>query len=156
MLDSLTVALFFHLLGALMLVSGMVVAGAAFESARRRRSAAEIAALLSLTRVGVILVGVGALLLLGFGLWLVHLAGFSYSAGWISAALALYVVAMALGGIGGQRPKQARLLATRLAAEGASVNDELRGLLDDRASRTENYLSGLAVLVIFGLMVFKP
>jgi uncharacterized membrane protein len=156
MLDSLTVALFFHLLGALMLVSGMVVAGAAFESARRRRSAAEIAALLSLTRVGVILVGVGALLLLGFGLWLVHLAGFSYSAGWISAALALYVVAMALGGIGGQRPKQARLLATRLAAEGASVNDELRGLLDDRASRAENYLSGLAVLVIFGLMVFKP
>lgn len=156
MLDSLTVALFFHLLGALMLVSGMVLAGAAFETARRRRAAAEIAALLSLTRVGVILVGGGALLLLGFGLWLVHLAGFSYSAGWISAALALYVVAMALGGIGGQRPKQARLLATQLAAEGASVTDELRGLLDDRASRAENYLSGLAVLVIFGLMVFKP
>jgi hypothetical protein len=63
---------------------------------------------------------------------------------------------MALGGIGSRRPKEARLLATRLAADRAPVTDELRGLLDDRASRVENYASGAAVLVIFGLMVFKP
>jgi uncharacterized membrane protein len=86
----------------------------------------------------------------------VHLAGFKYSAGWINWAFILYIVAMALGGIGSRRPKEARLLATRLAAEGAPVTDELHSLLDDRASRVENYGSGLAVLVIFGLMVFKP
>jgi uncharacterized membrane protein len=156
MVDSLTVALFFHLFGAFMLVSGTVLAAAAFESARRRRSSAEIAALLSVSRIGVMLVGVGALVVLGFGLWLVHAAGFSYSAGWINWAFILYVVAMALGGIGGRRPKEARLLATRLAAEGAPVTEELRGLLDDRASRLENYSSGAAVLAIFVLMVFKP
>jgi uncharacterized membrane protein len=156
MVSSLTVALFFHLLGAFMLVSGTVLAAASFETARRRQSAVEIAALLSISRIGAMLVGIGAVVVLGFGLWLIHLAGFSTSTGWISWAFVLYVVAMALGGIGGRRPKEARLLATRLAAEGGPVSPELRGLLDDRASRVENYASGVAVLGIFVLMVFKP
>jgi uncharacterized membrane protein len=156
MVSALTVALFFHLLGAFALVSGTVLASAAFETARRRQSAAEIAALLSVSRIGAMLVGVGALVVLGFGLWLIHLAGFSTSTGWISWAFILYVVAMALGGIGGRRPKEARLLATRLAADGGPVTDELRGLLNDPASRVENYASAVAVLAIFVLMVFKP
>jgi hypothetical protein len=37
------VALFFHLLGALLFVSGIVVAGLAFEVARRRETAARSA-----------------------------------------------------------------------------------------------------------------
>jgi hypothetical protein len=46
------VALFFHLLGALLFVAGIVVAGVAFEAARRRDRPGEIALLLGLTRVG--------------------------------------------------------------------------------------------------------
>ncbi len=149
-------ALFFHLLGALLFVAGIVVAGVAFEAARRRDSAAEIALLLGLTRIGVLLVAVGALLLLGFGLWLVHLGGFGYGAGWISAAIALYVAALALGALGGQRPKQARRLAARLAEEGEPVSGELRALLDDPVSLAANYASAAAVLAILVLMVFKP
>jgi hypothetical protein len=42
---------------------------------------AEIALLLVLTRIGVALVGGGGLLLLGFGLWLVHLEHVGYGAG---------------------------------------------------------------------------
>ena len=156
MVSARTVALFFHLLGAFMLVSGTVLAGAAFETARRRQSAGEVAALLSVSRIGAALVGVGAIVVLGFGFWLVHAAGFKYSAGWINWAFILYVVAMALGGIGSRRPKEARLLATRLAADGAPITEELRGLLNDRASLVENYASGVAVLAIIVLMVFKP
>lgn len=150
-------ALFLHLLGALLFVAGIVLAGVGFEAARRRRTPAEIALLLSLTRIGVLLVGIGALMLLAFGLWLVHLDGYSYGAGWVDAAIALYLVAMALGGIGGRRPRQARRLATRLAREGrAQVSDELRALLNDRLSLAANYLSATAVLAILALMVFKP
>ncbi len=112
------VALFFHLLGALLFTAGIVVAGVAFEAARRRERPAEIALLLSVTRIGVMLVGVGGLLLPIFGLWLVHLGHFGYGSGWVDGAIGLYVVALALGAVGGQRPKQARTLATRLAAEG--------------------------------------
>lgn len=150
------VALFFHLLGALLFVAGIVLAGAAFETARRRERPAEIALLLGLTRIGVALVAVGSLLLPIFGLWLVHLGHFGYGSGWVEAAIALYVIALALGGLGGQRPKQARQLARTLAEQHAPMNDELRGLLDDPVSRAENYGSLALVLVILVLMVFKP
>lgn len=150
------VALFFHLLGALLFVAGIVLAGVAFEAARRRERPAEVALLLGLTRIGVLLVAVGGLLLPIFGLWLVHLGHFGYGAGWVDAAIVLYVIALALGARGGRRPKQARLLATRLAGDQEPVSPELRALLDDRTSRAANYGSLLAVLVILVLMVFKP
>jgi uncharacterized membrane protein len=139
------IALFGHLLGALLFVAGIVLAGTAFEVARRRDRPAEIALLLGLTRIGVVLVGVGALLLLGFGLWLVHLEHVGYGAGWVDAAIALYVIALALGASGGRRPKQARRLATKLATEG-STSAELRALLDDRPSLAANYASAAIVL----------
>jgi len=150
------IALFFHLLGALSFVAGIVVAGVAFEAARRRTEPSEIALLLGLTRAGVALVGVGATLVLVFGLWLVHLEHVGYGAGWVDGALALYVVAMALGGYGGQAPKRARQLATQLATDGRPASDELRALLDDRRALAVNYASALAILAILVLMVFKP
>ncbi len=156
-MDSTTyeIALFFHLLGALMFVAGIVLAGAAFEVARRRERPADIALLLSMTRIGVLLVALGGLLLPIFGLWMVHLGHWGYGTGWIVWALGLYVLAMVLGGLGGQRPKQARKLAARLAADGAPANDELRALLGDRISLAENYASLAVVIGIVVLMVFK-
>src|SRR5271170_1248197 len=110
------VALFFHLLGAFLLVAGTVVAGVAFEAARGRKRAAEIALLLGLTRVGVVLVGVGSALVVPFGLWLVHIEHVGYGATWVDAAFGLFVVVAALGGAGGQVPKRARRLAQQLGA----------------------------------------
>ena len=150
------VALFVHLLAALLFVSGIVVAGVCFEAARRRSAPAEIALLLGLTRVGVLLVAVGGLLLPIFGLWLVHLGHWGYASAWIDWALGLYVLAMLLGAYGGRQPKQARQLAVRLAADNAPVSDSLRALLDDRRARALNYLSLAVVLAIVALMVFKP
>jgi uncharacterized membrane protein len=150
------VALFFHLLGALLFVAGIVVAGVAFEAARRRDRPSEIALLLGLTRIGVALVGAGALLVLAFGLWLVHLGGFGFGAGWIDAALALYAVALVLGALGGRRPREARRLASALAREDAPASDELRALLTDRPSLAANYAAAAAVVAILVLMVFKP
>ncbi|HJQ73956.1 MAG TPA: hypothetical protein VJ814_03650, partial [Gaiellaceae bacterium] len=74
-------ALFFHLLGAFVLVGGVVLAGVAFEVARRRVDAREIAVLLGLARVGALLVAVGSVLVLAFGLWLVHLERIGYGTG---------------------------------------------------------------------------
>ncbi len=155
-MHDLEIALFFHVLGALLFVAGIVVAGVAFEAARRRERPAEVALMLGLTRFGVVLVLVGGLLVLGFGLWLVNLTGFGYGAGWIAWALGLYGASVLLGGLGGQRPKQARRLAARLAREGKPASAELRALLDDRLSLAANYLSALLVVVILALMVFKP
>jgi uncharacterized membrane protein len=145
------VALFLHILGALLFVSGAVVAGAAFEAARRREDVREIALLLGVTRVGVALVGAGSVLVLAFGLWLVHLTGAGYGAGWVDAALALFAAASALGAAGGRRPRQARVLA----GSGGSLED-VRRLLDDPWSRAANYASAALVVAILALMVWQP
>jgi len=149
-------ALFFHLLGAFLFVAGTAVAGVAFESARRRESPGEIALLLGLARIGALLVVSGMVLVLAFGLWLVHLGDWGYGAGWVDAAIALLVVAALLGAAGGQVPKRARLLASRLAGDGQPVSDELRALLHDRRALAVNYGSALLVLAIVVLMVWKP
>lgn len=152
------VALFGHLLGALGFVAGIVLAGAAFERARRSERPAEIAALLSLSRTGALLVLGGAALLLGCGLWLVGLEDdVDSSTGWVGAAFALFCLALALGGLGGRRPRRARELAARSAATGeTTAGPELRALLDDAPSRLANYTAGALVVAILALMVFKP
>jgi hypothetical protein len=149
-------ALFLHLLGALLFVAGIVLAGSTFEVARRRAEPAEIALLLGATRVGVLLVAVGGVLLLGCGLWLVHLTHVGYGTGWVQAALGMFLAALMLGALGGQRPKQARRLAGALAARSEPTSAELRTLLGDRASLAANYLSLLLVLGILALMVWQP
>jgi uncharacterized membrane protein len=148
--------LFLHLLGVLLFAAGIVLAGVALETARRRERPAEIALILGLARFGVLLVVSGGLLLLVCGLWLVDLEGIGYGASWIDAAIVLFAVALLLGGFGGQRPKQARKLATQLATERGEVGNGLRALLDDRLSRAANYVSAALILAILALMVFKP
>lgn len=149
-------ALFGHIVGAFLFVAGSVVAGVAFEAARRRSQPGEIALLLGLARIGAGFVGVGMIAVLAFGLWLVHLGDWGYNAGWVDAAIALFVAAAILGGLGGQAPKRARQLAVRLASDGEPADDELRHQLDDRAALAMNYLSALLVVAILVLMVWKP
>ncbi len=147
-------ALFVHLVGVLLFVGGLTVAAVCFEAARRRSEPGEIALLLSVSRWGVGLVSVGGALLLVGGLWLAGVVH-AYSDAWLHAAIALFIVLSVLGGIGGQRPKQARLLATKLAAEGGDAA-ELRRLLDDRATLAINYVSALLVVAVLVLMIWRP
>lgn len=149
-------ALCLHLFGAFSLVSGTVVAGVAFEAARRRADSLEIATLLGLARVGVALVVGGTLFVGGFGLWLVALGHWGYATPWVDAAIGLLSVVIILGSIGGQRPKRARQLAAALAARQLPPSDELRAALSDRWARLSNYLAATALVVIIVLMVVKP
>lgn len=155
-MSSYEAALFLHILGAVLFFAGMAVAGTGLWAATRRERPSEIALLLGLTRAGVALVGVGTVFILAFGLWLVELAGYEYGDSWISAALALFVISSALGAAGGRRPKQARLLATRLAGDGDEPDPELARLLLDRTALALNYAAALAALAILALMVWRP
>jgi uncharacterized membrane protein len=146
----------FHVLGAFLLVAGAVAVGALYTAAALRERPSEIAFLLGLTRAAVALVAVGSLFTLGFGAWLVDRRGFSFGNGWIAAALALWIVGVVLGGIGGRSARHARYLAERLAEDGDRPSDELRRALADPVARALNYGSSLAVLAILALMVWRP
>ncbi len=132
------------------------MAGVLQLAAIRRERPSEVYALLRLAPIGAALAGAGAILTLAFGIALARHEGIGFSAPWIQAALGLWVASMALGGYGGRTARHARHLAARLAAEGDAPSAELRGLVSARGPLWASYASGLLLLAILGLMVWKP
>jgi len=145
-----------HVLGAFLLTAGMVVAGAFNLAARARERPSEIAYLLGLIRIGVVLIGVGSLLVLVFGLWLAHYLRYGLGDQWVVGAIALWLLALGLGGAGGRGERKTRKLAERLAAEGDRPTEELTALVRRRPAIVLSWLSALAVLGMLVLMVWKP
>ncbi len=148
--------LFFHLLGAFLFVAGAFVAGVLQVAAVRHDRPSDVALLLRLTRVGVVLVIVGGLAALGFGIALANEAGFDLGSGWLTASFALWIGSFVLGAVGGRTARHARHLAERLAAEGNEPSEELRGLVSHRPSLLLSYASSACVFAIIVLMVWKP
>ncbi len=148
--------LFLHLCGAFFLVAGAAVAGTLQLAAIRRERPSEIAMLLGLTRVGVVLVLVGAAATLGFGIALAEHLGYGLAPAWIQAAVWLWLASVVLGALGGRTARHARYLAERLAAEGDAPSAELRALVGDRRSLWASNLSGLLIVAVVVLMVWRP
>jgi uncharacterized membrane protein len=148
--------LFFHLLGAFAMFAGAAVAGTLQIAAMRRERPSEILTLLRLTRVGVVLVGLGAVLTLAFGIALASHLGYGLSPAWVQAALGLWLASMALGGIGGRTARHARYRAEELVAAGDAPDEELSALVAHRPSLLLSYASGILLLAILVLMVWRP
>jgi uncharacterized membrane protein len=145
-----------HITGAFFLVSGSVAAGVLNVLAGRAERPSETALLLRLIRSTVVVIGIGSVSTLVFGIWLWHELGYSIGAFWIWASLVLWVITNALGGIGGKHQERARKLAEQLAAAGDATTDELRALLRDRRGNAMSWLAGAATLGILVLMIWKP
>ncbi len=150
--------LFIHITGAFLLTGGVVVAGAFNLAAQTRERPSEIALLFGLTRFAVIAIVLGAVITLVFGLWLVGEApaGYHYTQGWIIAAIILWFIAMATGEAGGVRDRQTHEFASKLAAEGDQPSAELRARLRDPLSLALSYGSGLVILAMLAIMIWKP
>jgi uncharacterized membrane protein len=150
------VALLLHLTGVIGYFAGIVLAAAAFASARRLQRPAEIAAVLRLARSGVLVAGIASLVLVVFGFWLADLTGHDMGEAWLTSSLALFVAAAVLGGIGGQKAKRARLLATELAKSDDRPSEALADLLADRLAFVLNIIATLATAAVLVLMVWRP
>jgi uncharacterized membrane protein len=129
--------LFFHVLGAFALVAG-TTAMAPFalgwgQAALERSGAAKLAT------TGSILSGIGAVLTIVLGLWLVHKVGYSFFRFWILGAIVLWAVA---GYCNGEVAKTARI----------ARSDEDSG----RNLRVLWIVDMVAAIAILGLMVWKP
>ncbi len=148
--------LFLHMTGAFLVVGGAVMAGVFNLAALRSERPSEIVLLFRFARLAVGAIGVGMVLTLGFGLWLVHHVGYGWGQTWIVLALVLWVLSNALGGIGGKREKQVRELAERLAAEGDVASPQLSARLRDPVWLTLSWGSGIVVIAILALMIWKP
>jgi uncharacterized membrane protein len=148
--------LFLHVTGAFMALGGAVMAGIFNVSALRRERPSEIVVLFKLTRFAVTSITVGMVVALGFGLWLVSDADYGWGDTWVVLALILWFVANALGGIGGGRDKRTRQFAEQLVAQGDQPSPELHARLRDPVSLALSWSSGIVVIAILALMIWKP
>ena len=150
--------LFLHVTGAFLFLGGVVVAWVLGTAAAFRELPGEIALLLRLTGIAAAAIGLGMLLTLAFGLWLVFdLDEYDLWDGWVIAALVLWVLSGALGGAGGKRDKETRLLAERLAAEGdVAEQGASRPRARSGAARRSTSHRRCSALAILALMIWKP
>jgi len=148
--------LVFHVTGAFLLLGGGAIAAALDLSALGRERPSEIVLLFGLIRVAVVAISIGTALAFVFGLWLVHEAGYGYFDGWVVAAFVLLIVANALGGAGGKRDNATAKLARELAASGDAPSPELKARVRDPISLALSYGSGLVLVAVLALMVWKP
>ena len=148
--------LVFHVAGAFMALGGAMMAAIFNVAALRRERPSEVVVLFRLTRYAVTAITSGMVVALAFGLWLISDADYSWGDAWIVVALILWVVANALGGMGGRRDKRTREFAEQRVAAGDQPSAELRARLRDPLSLALSWGSGLAVLTILALMIWKP
>jgi uncharacterized membrane protein len=148
--------LFFHVSGAFLLLGGAVIAGALNLAAVGRDRPSEIVLLFGLIRIAVGAILLGTLLAFVFGLWLVHEAGYGYGDGWVVAAIVLLILGNALGGVGGRRDDRTARFARELAAAGDAPSPELRARVRDPISLGLSYGSGLVLLALLAIMIWKP
>jgi uncharacterized membrane protein len=148
--------LFLHVTGAFLVIGGAAMAGVFNFSALRSERPSDVVLFFRFARLAVAAIGVGMVLTLGFGLWLVHDAGYGWGETWIVLALVLWVLSNAMGGIGGNREKQVRELAERLTAEGDVPSPELSARLRDPVWLALSWGSGIVVIAILALMIWKP
>ena len=149
--------LIFHMTGAFLVLGGAVFAGILNFFAMQRERPSEIVVLYRMVRIAVSSVSIGMVLTLVFGLWLIGDLDFvKWSNAWVIIALILWVVANAIGGIGGKREKKTRELAEQLVAAGDAPSPELRARMRDPLTLALSWGSGLAVLAILALMIWKP
>jgi uncharacterized membrane protein len=145
-----------HVTGAFLLLGGTVMAGIFGVLAQRATRPSEVAVFLGLTRFAVPLIIGGALLTLVLGLWLVHHAGFSYTAPWIIVSILLWIFASVAGQRGGERERKTREFALELIASGDAPSPELRVRMRDTVTLALSWGSGLASIAILALMIWKP
>jgi uncharacterized membrane protein len=149
--------LIFHMAGAFLVLGGAMLAGVFNVAAMRRQRPSEIVVLYRLTQIAVRSITLGMFVALAFGIWLVADLDFvKWSNTWVILALVLWVVASALGGIGGRREQETHRLAEQLAAEGDTPSPELRARLRDPVTLALSWGSGLAVIAILAVMIWKP
>jgi uncharacterized membrane protein len=151
--------LFLHVLAAFSLVAALVVFWTIGLVARNVDTPSESLRYFRVAKPANILVGVGTMGTLIFGIWLaIERDEYQVWDGWVLAAIVLWAIATELGRRGGNTYGEAAKLAARLSSEGRGeeANVELRTLLQDRTAMLLQAGSSLGVLLILIDMIYKP
>jgi uncharacterized membrane protein len=150
--------LFLHVFSAFALVAALTLYTVLIVSVWNKDVPGDVARLFSLQRVGDVLVGVGSIGVLVFGIWLaIDVKGYELWDGWIIAALVLWFVMGALGSRTGKIYNAVRDRARALVREGDNApSAELRALVQNRQALWLHVAGIVTVLVLLLDMIWKP
>jgi hypothetical protein len=150
--------LLFHVAGGFAVVAAEVIFFAMLLSARAAAIPADALRALRLFRLGDRLLGAGAILTLGLGIWLaIYLDAYHPWDAWIIAAYVLWLLVAALSRQTAARYTAARERAQELAdARHEGQSDELLVILRSPATLGLQLAAAAAVLLFLADMIFKP
>ena len=146
-----------HLLSAFAMLGAQVVFTTMIVALWRTDSTRRVTSLMLVSRIGAVVVIVGAVGTLVFGVWL-SLSKEPYDIWdpWIVAALVLWLVAGALGGQGGTLYGNAALEAAKLHESGVETSAELSTTYGPSRAFWLHVAGTVLVVAILVLMIWKP
>jgi uncharacterized membrane protein len=150
--------LFLHVLTAFALVASLVLYTFLIVSSRNLDVPSEVVRMFRISRVGDILVAVGSIGVLVFGIWLaIDVDEYQLWDGWVIAALVLWAIFAEVGRRTGKVYDAARTRARSLVAEGRdTASPELNAMLRSPTGRALQLASLALVLLLLIDMIYKP
>jgi uncharacterized membrane protein len=147
-----------HVLSAFAWIAALVVYSVVIVAGWRLTLPSDVVRMFRVSRVGDALIAVGMLGTIVFGIWLaLDVDGYEIWDGWIIAALALWLVAAAVGGRVGKVYNGARDRAVALVDEGRDApSSELSAMLRSQRGVVLHAIMILVVLAILVVMIYKP
>ena len=154
--DSWLLAL--HLLSAAALVGAVTVFWVAVLALRTASQPSQVLSLAPLMRVGSVVVIVGSLGTIVFGLWLaITLDAYHPWDGWVIAAIVLWAIASETGRRSDPEFAKAFAKAKELESDGETgANAELRALCSPQRGILLHSIASLATFLILVDMIWKP
>ena len=145
-----------HVLSAFSWIAALVIYTVVITAAWGLTVPSDVVRMFRVTRVGDVLIAVGMLGTIVFGIWLA-IDEYAIWDGWIIAALVLWLVAGAVGGRIGSIYNAARDRARALLDEGRDVpSPELNAMLRSQRGLVLHTLMILVVLALLVIMIYKP
>ena len=147
-----------HILSAAALVAAVVLYSVLILGTRGLDRPSEVVRYFRLARVGDVLMPIGSLGVLIFGIWLaIDVEAYQVWDGWVIAAIVLWFI---FGGVGSRLGKLyngARDRARKLVAEGRDEPDaELRKVMTSQTGLILHLTTVLVVILFFVVMIYKP
>ena len=147
----------FHLISAVALIAAVTMFSVTIAAVWRSDDPAAVTSFMRVGLVGNILVTIGSLGTIIFGVWLaISLDAYQVWDGWVIAAIVLWAVAVELGRRAGKLYGGAGMEAERLSAAGTETSPVVAETFGASRAVQFHAASSLLVLLILIDMIWKP
>jgi uncharacterized membrane protein len=146
-----------HLLSAVALVAALTAFSVMIVALWRTDDPAAVTSFMRLGLVGNVLVTIGSLGTIIFGVWLaISLDAYQLWDGWVIAALVLWAISMALGKQTGDGYRATSEMAAQLVSSGSPRSPELAAAMGASRAFWMHWLTVILVLLLLVDMIWKP